>query len=658
MKTTTLGLSAATALLAISSIATAQGGCDTPLTQNASQVIDGGGLWCGAPLVYLHARSFEVGAEGYQISCVRFGANVGGGVASMQAAVNIYHDTDGGPPTNPATDLDLLGSADVILDSNGMHYVNFDPPICIQPDTTFVVELAPLADITGAGYVTCASNAAGETGPTYFMSTKCGLTAYAAMADLGDFGDIQWVLTVVGGDGCDTSNTCDCGITSNCQVARPEPGCEDPLCEAIVCALEPFCCEVEWDGDCAAMSSLCGTDDSTPCDLPASNLTEAEECGDDTNGGCNMKIPAYEPIESGDTIAGTFYDDLVGDVRDTDWYTFEVTEKSTVTWTVHSRIPAQTIIVNDLCGDDLAFVGYGMGHCPSIVETCLEAGTYRAFVGADSTGNVPCGTGEYVEYAAALVVTPVETCPGFDTCVEGNAHITQNSDMALTDAGVWCPAGINWSARSYDLSVGASAGLDMEITCVEYGVASTGGQFPAKVAVYLDTDGGVPQAPGIDMELLGERDTVIAYGANIQSAGFDPPICVPADSVIVVTLYFDASGITAGGVSFDGNATPADGPTYLMSSDCGLAVFTDLAAIGFPDSHWVQTLVANDVCGGGGTPCPGDFNDDGDVNGGDFGQLLANWGSCPGCPQDLNGDGDVNGADVGLMLSYWGLCTP
>ena len=62
------------------------------------------------------------------------------------------------------------------------------------------------------------------------------------------------------------------------------------------------------------------------------------------------------------------------------------------------------------------------------------------------------------------------------------------------------------------------------------------------------------------------------------------------------------------------------------------------------------------VVEGQSSPCLGDFNDDGQVNGADFGSLLASWGLCKGCPPDLNGDGSVNGADVGLLLSVWGPC--
>jgi glucose/arabinose dehydrogenase len=52
-------------------------------------------------------------------------------------------------------------------------------------------------------------------------------------------------------------------------------------------------------------------------------------------------------------------------------------------------------------------------------------------------------------------------------------------------------------------------------------------------------------------------------------------------------------------------------------------------------------------------PAPGDFNDDGVVNGADLGILLSNWGACQGCPSDMNGDGAVDGLDLGVLLALW-----
>lgn len=44
----------------------------------------------------------------------------------------------------------------------------------------------------------------------------------------------------------------------------------------------------------------------------------------------------------------------------------------------------------------------------------------------------------------------------------------------------------------------------------------------------------------------------------------------------------------------------------------------------------------------------------GDVDGGDLGIVLADWGVEGPHPADLNGDGIVDGGDVGIMLSVWG----
>ena len=57
--------------------------------------------------------------------------------------------------------------------------------------------------------------------------------------------------------------------------------------------------------------------------------------------------------------------------------------------------------------------------------------------------------------------------------------------------------------------------------------------------------------------------------------------------------------------------------------------------------------------------CAGDVNQDGIVNGGDIGALLAYWGADPSVPEaDVNHDGMVNGFDLGLLLANWGPCAP
>ena len=56
-------------------------------------------------------------------------------------------------------------------------------------------------------------------------------------------------------------DTCDesCGTGGSCLEPGTEPGCEDPACCELVCALDPGCCNWEWDSDCAVLAaSECG----------------------------------------------------------------------------------------------------------------------------------------------------------------------------------------------------------------------------------------------------------------------------------------------------------------------------------------------------------------------------------------------------------------
>jgi formylglycine-generating enzyme required for sulfatase activity len=56
--------------------------------------------------------------------------------------------------------------------------------------------------------------------------------------------------------------------------------------------------------------------------------------------------------------------------------------------------------------------------------------------------------------------------------------------------------------------------------------------------------------------------------------------------------------------------------------------------------------------------CPGDATNDGQVNGVDIAQILADWGACASCLGDVNDDGQVNGVDLAEVLAGWGACRP
>ena len=105
--------------------------------------------------------------------------------------------------------------------------------------------------------------------------------------DCSDFG--LCIPQSVCGDGfCDKEAgedpfTCpkDCGQPSNGCEPTPFAGCGGCMCEACVCAMDGFCCEVEWDWLCVEQCHDCGG-----CCEPA---CAGKECGPDSCGGqCGM----------------------------------------------------------------------------------------------------------------------------------------------------------------------------------------------------------------------------------------------------------------------------------------------------------------------------------------------------------------------------------
>ena len=102
--------------------------------------------------------------------------------------------------------------------------------------------------------------------------------------------------------------------------------------------------------------------------------------------------------------------------------------------------------------------------------------------------------------------------------------------------------------------------------------------------------------------------------------------------------------IEVSGTVFCGNSPDAiDGDWSDNGSNC----FSDFCADDNGDGD-------PDACSDG-SPCPGDFNGNGEVEGADFGLLLVAWDTAEAV-YDLNDDGTVDGGDIGIFLSFWGPC--
>jgi hypothetical protein len=185
--------------------------------------------------------------------------------------------------------------------------------------------------------------------PGYSQGSWCSAagTEYLILVSGFGSGTGDFELTV-SDDGvpCSTPPACEggggvCGPSNpnDCNVSNPTPGCNDQACCEAVCAIDPFCCDVAWDGICAdEAAAICN---QAPCDVicpPGATPENEANCGipeDTVNGGCNSIPPVFSPIACGETYCGTAAFD--GATRDTDWYEVVLTQATQVTWTVEAE---------------------------------------------------------------------------------------------------------------------------------------------------------------------------------------------------------------------------------------------------------------------------------------------------------------------------------
>jgi hypothetical protein len=138
-------------------------------------------------------------------------------------------------------------------------------------------------------------------------------------------------------------------------------------------------------------------------ECPAGSVPEAEVCGGATNDGCNLAVPAFEPLPCGQTKCGTSYYD--GTLRDTDWYLFTITQTSDVTWTGKAEFSFLLGFVASPC-PATAFIANASGDAGTIVKvtTRLNAGTYYAFASPQFEEHVACDSLDH--YYATLTCNP------------------------------------------------------------------------------------------------------------------------------------------------------------------------------------------------------------------------------------------------------------
>jgi hypothetical protein len=219
------------------------------LFQNTDPAEADAGVSCGAGTDYntenWYCRGYDLatlqpGLPLY-VSCVEVGS--GGplpiGRVDLPAAISIYADTTGAPPT--IADLTLLGTSTGFEipenSAEGLLAYTFDPPIEVPADTFMVVELyVASSDGLGGGRWFPGGNELGQSAPTYMYAPDCADLDldYVDVATLGfAWAWQQYVYGDTSGNNCpwdfDGSTTVGIGdlnaLLSNWGQPCPGAGC-------------------------------------------------------------------------------------------------------------------------------------------------------------------------------------------------------------------------------------------------------------------------------------------------------------------------------------------------------------------------------------------------------------------------------------------------
>jgi hypothetical protein len=229
---------------------------------------------------------------------------------------------------------------------------------------------------------------------------------------------------------CDSMGGNYLGDWTNCGPPNP--------CVGACCHPDGTCDLVTSEDECTGPDDLwlgLGTTcDMCPCIVPCppEGVAEGEPCGEDTNGGCNMASPAFEPLACGETICGTGWAD--SSLRDTDWFEVVVDEPTIFTWAVEAEFGTLGVLFGMIeqytpgvpgCANTTGYLDpYAIaGECQpmSVTTECMPAGTYYFFVAPSSWGDLPCDSNN--DYVATLTCEscyiPTGACCLWDgTCID------------------------------------------------------------------------------------------------------------------------------------------------------------------------------------------------------------------------------------------------
>jgi hypothetical protein len=203
------------------------------------------------------------------------------------------------------------------------------------------------------------------------------------------------------------------------------------------------------------------------CDLtcPPGGIAEAEPCGDDLNGGCNMAVPAFINVTDGTTICGNLWSEA-GE-RDTDWFKVELASPGNIKMNVETE---ETVIFGLVGQNELGVPGCNnianFLSVYKILPNCQEDFIYVV--------NLPKGT--YYLFIAPLDYF-AHPCPGFSYIASFETVELETgfvSGQVLSSDGGVPLQGVVITAGDYSATTGATGNYLLELPVGTYTVDADG----------------------------------------------------------------------------------------------------------------------------------------------------------------------------------------
>lgn len=447
----------------------------------------------------------------------------------------------------------------------------------------------------------------------------------------------------------DNEGTCGDPNSGDCNEANDLPACNDEACCTSVCELDPSCCSTAWDLICAALANtIC----NSSCQLvpPFNTILESETCASEINDPCDGG--ESQPFTCNSSIAGKFRV-----ATDIDAYQFEAVDtdgdgsvrinigfSSTATATVH--------VLTDPCDPTTSILSIEANACLESNEiVCIPSGT--TYLVIESNVTFPPCTDNY-HYLLNLECLDYcgDPCENPMDCLLPHESPGCNDPTCCSLVCETSPYCCQWHWDS---------------TCSKLAANLCGGPPPENDLC----ENATPALTGATSfrQSLSTVDTIepnSCIGGKTQTSGdvwFTHLVRCESDLLIGTcsTIDFDSIVEVFRGTCGDleliscSDDTPActTGTSLVQVEDpiCGETLLIRVSGKGSSIGTGELTI----ACFASECPCIADFNNDKVVNGEDMGLFLVAWNTDDPLI-DLDKSGFVDGQDLGLLLANWGSC--